>query len=515
MGNITLNTSELKRSESNVRSGHSKEDIYTMATSIKNRGIINPPSVAKNGDGRYEVIAGQLRVAGAIAAGLKQIECIDVTNLTVQERVDISLSENVHRKSMTEIELFKAFDQLFRAGMSVEEIGSRFDKKEREVQQVLAIGGLPKKLLDAAERGDIRDRTLQALAIAPKGEVRRYMKLKVADRPNDWDIQKWLAGADGMFMAKFALFDLELYTGASFNDLFADEDELWLTDGSQFWELQTAALEAKLEDFSKKGWSFEQIEYWQAWAYEKTAKKKGGKVFWSKDDRTGAIEFHVGYTRLSKAGKTPTKEKDKKKEAKPEISNAFDNFMAETRHAALQAYMVQNNRVGLEGTLGLLLKQADNISFRSGGMQLSDAYSDSLHSGDDFIYVHDAYTDMLTELGLKLGHTWDIDLAKLVLKFDPYTSAQLTEWIILTTAYQWEMVGKDTTDKLGKALEIEQVTNWKADDAFWDGIKNKATLIKIAKENSIAIDAKATTKVIRSIVKSKTPLTWRPSWLKF
>jgi len=189
--------------------------------------------------------------------------------------------------------------------------------------------------------------------------------------------------------------------------------------------------------------------------------------------------------------------------------------MAETRHAAVQAYMVQNRRIGLEGTLALLLKQADNVSFRSGGMPLSDAYSDSLHSGDDFIYVHDAYTNMLTELGLKLGHTWDIDLAELVLKFDPYTTSQLTEWIILTTAYQWEMVGKDTTDKLGKALELEQVTNWKADDAFWDGIKNKATLIAIAKEHKIAINENMTTKVIRAKVKEGTPLTWRPKWLKF
>jgi len=53
---IRVKVDELKPSVSNVRSKHSKEDIQMMADSITHRGIINPPSVAKNGDGRYEVV---------------------------------------------------------------------------------------------------------------------------------------------------------------------------------------------------------------------------------------------------------------------------------------------------------------------------------------------------------------------------------------------------------------------------------------------------------------------------
>ena len=56
-----ISTELLKKSVSNVRAGHSKEDIAKMANSIKHRGIINPPQVALNGDGKYEIIAGQVR----------------------------------------------------------------------------------------------------------------------------------------------------------------------------------------------------------------------------------------------------------------------------------------------------------------------------------------------------------------------------------------------------------------------------------------------------------------------
>ena len=515
MGEITLKTSDLKRSDSNVRSGHSKEDIYTMATSIKNRGIINPPSVAKNGDGRYEVVAGQLRVAGAIAAGIKEIRCLDVTALTVKERVDISLSENVHRKSMTEIELFKAFDQLFRAGMSVAEIGSRFDKGEREVQQLLAIGGLPKKLLDSAERGDVGDRILQALAIAPKSEVRRFMKLKLSDRPRNWEIQEWLAGADGMYMAKHALFNLEDYKGGSFVDLFADEDEVWCTEGAQYIMLQNEAVNAKLADFVKKGWECVKLDHWQSWAYEKVAKKNGGQMFYVHDDKTQAVEFHVGYGRLNKSGAAPkAKDPDGKPEAKPETSKAFDNFMAETRHAAVQFQMANDTRCGQVATLLLLLKQADNVCFRNGGKQLSDAYSDSLHSGTNFMIMHDDYTEMLDELGLKDGHTWDLKIEKLGPKLMEYTPKTLTRWINLVVARNWDCEG-DAGDKIGKVIGLKEVNVWEADAAFWNGITNKKTLIKIAKENNITVSNKEPLKIIRKRLQDKVPMDWRPSWLKF
>ena len=516
MTQIRLSTSELKQSESNVRAGHSKEDIKTMAISIKNRGIINPPSVAKNGDGRYEVVAGQLRVAGAIAAGLEEIDCMDVTALSVQERVDISLSENVHRKSMTEIELFRAFDQLFRAGMSVEEIASRFDKKERTVQQTLAIGGLPPKLLDSAERGDIGDRALQALAIAPKGEVRRYMKLKLSDRPRDWDIQNWLAGADGMFMAKHALFDLELYTGASFTDLFADEDELWLTDGSQFLDLQAAAYDAKLKGFEDKGWQTELIEYWQAWAYEKTAKKNGGKVYWTKDEKTGAIGFHVGYSRLNKAGNAP-KKKDGKKEAKPETSQAFVDYCTELRHNAVRAHMVTDKKAGLIGSIVVLLKQCDNINLRySGGRIKNQAYIDSVNEQYDNLDVQDARINAWDEMGVKDGHTWDIDIKELVAKLEEYPAAALQRFLIAIITSNWylDSDGKDS-DALGKALHLNGVDRIMLDDSFWDGIKNKDTLIKIAKEHKISINEKMTVKIIRAKVKAGVPESWLPDWLTF
>ena len=515
MTEVILKIDELKPSASNVRAKHTAEDIAMMAHSIDKRGLINPIAVALNGDGTYEIIAGRLRYEGAKKAGIETVRCLDVSAFSQSERVEISLSENIDRRQMSALELYVAFAKLFKAGMPVEKIAERFERTEREVQQLLAIGSLPKKLIDSAERGDVGDRTLQALAIASGKDVVRYCNLKLSDRPRDWDIQTWLAGEKGMFMEKYALFDPKLYVGPKITDLFAATDEVWMTDGEQFWTLQHTAFDDLLKGYNDKGWQTEKVEFFSNWEYEKVAKKNGGKVYWCENRKTGEVSFHVGYARLNKAGKAPkAKGKDGKPEAKPDTSQAFDAFMAETRHAAVQRHMIDDKQAGLVATLILLLKHSDNIQFRSGGKALSDAYGDSLHSSDNFLVVYDDFCEMLSELGLKDGHTWDMKIADLGPKLMEYVPATLTRWIVTTVARQWDCEGKDG-DAIGKAVGLVQVNAWEADAAFWDGIKNKNTLIKIAKENKIPIDSNATTKVIRAIVSEKIPDSWRPSWLKF
>lgn len=512
----TISVEDLKKSQSNVRAGHTKEDIKTMANSIKHRGLLHPPAVALNGDGRYEIIAGQLRVAGAIAAGVDEIICHDVSELDDAARVELSLAENVDRRGMSVLETYTAFHKLFKSGRSVGEIGARFEKTEREVQQLLAIGGLPKKLIQAGEQGEVGDRTLRALAIAPTAEVRRYMKLKPKDRPRDWEIQDWLAGADGMFPAKSALFDLDEYKGGSFTDLFAEDDEVWLTDGGQFAMLQNDAINTKLADFVRKGWTCEQVEYWQGWAYNKTAKKKGGKVYYTIHEKTMAVEFHVGYARPKRAGSAP-KAKDGKPAEKPATSKAFDDYCAELRHNAVCAHMVKDRRAGLVSTIVLLMKQCDNINIRYGsGRVKSEAYINSINEQDDNLDIRDAQLNMYNELNIEDGITWNVEISDIVPKLLEYPPQALERFIIAIMASSWQIEydGKHG-DELGKALGLNGVDQVTLDDAFWNGITNKKTLLAIAKEHEIAVKDTDSLKVIRQGVQDQVPESWLPDWLTF
>lgn len=517
MPEIMVSTDLLKRSVSNVRVGHTKEDIAVMANSIKHRGIINPPTVAKNGDGKYEIIAGNLRVAGAIAAGVEEIRCFDVSALTPVERVELSLSENIDRAQMTAIEKYKAFAQLFKAGMSVPSIADKFSTTEVRVQQVLAIGTLPKKILQAAENDEIGDRALQALAIAPGAAVTRYAKLKPDERPSDWRIEEWLSEEKGWYDSKVALFDLDEYKGPKGWDMFAEDETHILFDGEQFWELQEKAIIAQIDKLQELGWTVNKLEFFNEWQFDKAAKKDGGEVWYTVHPKTGEVKFHKGYKKRPRTGNAPlAKDGKEEKKEQPEISNAFSKYMDEMRHAYVAHNLATNTTTALVGTLVLLLKQADNVNFQYKGGNMGEAYVESLNCNAHQDGVYEAWKALLKSLNLEDHSLYALDAEKLTKQLQGYTPGQLAKAIGTVMARFWSINDAKVSDAMARGFGMKQVDCWEADDTFWNGIKNKQTLIKIAKEFGVKIDFdSATAKAIRKICKEKAPADWRPDWLIF
>jgi hypothetical protein len=123
---------------------------------------------------------------------------------------------------------------------------------------------------------------------------------------------------------------------------------------------------------------------------------------------------------------------------------------------------------------------------------------------------------MMDELSIADTYSWDLDIQAIGSKLMGYPPTTLTRWIITTMAMGWELSGgaKDS-DLIGKAIGLKEVNIWEADQAFWDGIKNKKTLLAIADECDITAHEDEPTKIIRKRLQDKVPDTWRPKWLKF
>ena len=75
-----------------------RSDLISLASSIKNDGILQPLSVRKKGDG-YELIAGERRLRAAILAGLTTVPCI-VSEMSDRNSALMSLVENIQRKDL-------------------------------------------------------------------------------------------------------------------------------------------------------------------------------------------------------------------------------------------------------------------------------------------------------------------------------------------------------------------------------------------------------------------------------
>lgn len=126
MKSTEVQTSKLFVGETNVRKGVG--DVGELVDSIKAVGVLQPLVVRRSGK-KYEVVVGSRRLEAARIAGLKKVP-VNVTDLTDDEAVVVSLTENIQRATIDPEEEYDAF-------MKLREIGSRFDRPKYQRDEEL------------------------------------------------------------------------------------------------------------------------------------------------------------------------------------------------------------------------------------------------------------------------------------------------------------------------------------------------------------------------------------------
>lgn len=100
-----------------------------LASSIKKYGLNNPITVRKNGN-TYEIAEGRRRVRAVKELGQKKIEVV-VKDLSDQDMLDISITENIQREDLTKVELAQGLQQYVKQGLTQSEIAEKIDKKPK------------------------------------------------------------------------------------------------------------------------------------------------------------------------------------------------------------------------------------------------------------------------------------------------------------------------------------------------------------------------------------------------
>ena len=77
-------------------------NVGELAASITALGIIQPMTVRPAEDGRYLLVAGERRLAAALAAGLTEVPAI-VREMDDKEALEIALVENCQRRDLSPV----------------------------------------------------------------------------------------------------------------------------------------------------------------------------------------------------------------------------------------------------------------------------------------------------------------------------------------------------------------------------------------------------------------------------
>ena len=100
---LELNILDIERSPYQPRREFREEELRELAESLKNNGLVQPPTVRKNSAGRYELIAGERRLRAAQLIGWKKIQVV-VKNVDDQTAAIMTTTENLQREDLNPIE---------------------------------------------------------------------------------------------------------------------------------------------------------------------------------------------------------------------------------------------------------------------------------------------------------------------------------------------------------------------------------------------------------------------------
>jgi ParB family chromosome partitioning protein len=93
----------LKANPRNPRRSFTEAELDELASSIKERGIIQPIVVREAGDNTFEIIAGERRWRAAQRAGLHEVP-IAIVEATDAQSLEFAIIENVQRADLNPIE---------------------------------------------------------------------------------------------------------------------------------------------------------------------------------------------------------------------------------------------------------------------------------------------------------------------------------------------------------------------------------------------------------------------------
>lgn len=162
------------------------EQLEALANSIREHGVLQPIVVTKNGK-KYQIVAGERRWRAAQIAGLSEIPAI-VRTLDAQNRLEISLIENVQREDLNAIETATAYAKLkSQFNLTTAEVAQRVGKSESTIINTMRLLTLPETAKRAMVEHNLKEGQLRPLITASPEVIEQILPRIITE---DWSARK-------------------------------------------------------------------------------------------------------------------------------------------------------------------------------------------------------------------------------------------------------------------------------------------------------------------------------------
>ncbi len=176
VGNIAnLKVSQIEVNPFNPRVEFEKEGLAELASSIRELGLIQPLTVRKLGNDKFQIISGERRYRAAQAAGLNEVPAyIRIAN--DQAMLEMALVENIQRRDLNPLEIAFSYKRLVdECGLTQEELADRVGKKRSSTANYLRLLNLPAEIQNALKDKSISFGHARTLIALDDEDVQNYI----------------------------------------------------------------------------------------------------------------------------------------------------------------------------------------------------------------------------------------------------------------------------------------------------------------------------------------------------
>jgi ParB family chromosome partitioning protein len=176
---LEVPVSQISTNPHQPRRAFDEEALASLTASVRELGVLQPLLVRPEGDGRYELIAGERRWRAAKRAGLPSVPVI-VRTVDDTTSLEHAVVENLHRQDLNALEEGAAYQQLIEDfNLTHDQVATRVGKSRAAISNTLRLFQLPPSIQKLVAEGQLSAGHARALLGTPDRSFQEQLARRV------------------------------------------------------------------------------------------------------------------------------------------------------------------------------------------------------------------------------------------------------------------------------------------------------------------------------------------------
>ena len=180
-GVTMLRLSDIEPRPDQPRKQFESESLASLADSIAENGVLQPLLVRAEGDGFYQIIAGERRWRASRMAGLTEVPVV-IKDVSDEQAMELALVENLQREDLDPVEEAAGIRELMtRCDLTQEQAARKLGKSRSALANSLRLLNLPENVLELLKSGFLNMGHAKVILGLPTPELQEQAAQIVAD----------------------------------------------------------------------------------------------------------------------------------------------------------------------------------------------------------------------------------------------------------------------------------------------------------------------------------------------